>query len=199
MRTCRYCGSALRVYASRVRDGKGQYCNRQCEQAYRSSAFAQQERFWSYVDKKNRDDCWLWHGSVLQTNGYGQFRVSPKDMTLAHRYAWVIVNGPIPDSMLICHSCDIRYALDDRTYRRCVNPQHLFLGNNADNMADMVHKNRQRHGEQAPGVKLTKQDVLAIRGLYDKAQRNGMQLAEEYHVSTSLIYAILLRQVWNHI
>lgn len=81
-------------------------------------------------------ECWEWTGH-RQTQGYGQVQVNAKLWT-AHRLAWTLYNGPIPDGKLICHSCD---------NPGCVNPEHLFLGTHADNMEDMVAKNRSKGPE----------------------------------------------------
>lgn len=87
-------------------------------------------RFWNKVYKT--DSCWLWIGSRLPT-GYGTFRVGKK-VKRAHRVSWELHNGPIIDgSLLVCHTCD---------NPMCVNPDHLFLGTNLDNMRDRNAKGR---------------------------------------------------------
>ena len=87
------------------------------------------ERFWNKVDKT--DDCWNWTASK-NIQGYGYFRFDGK-MRKAHRMAWLLVNGEIPDGMCVCHTCD---------NPGCVNPIHLWLGTNQDNMDDMNNKGR---------------------------------------------------------
>ena len=88
------------------------------------------------------DDCWDWRGTINDkgtpgqtaffscnaTDMFGQKRTAP-----AARFSWVIHNGPIPDGLLVCHTCD---------NRMCTNPEHLFLGTNKDNQQDMIRKGR---------------------------------------------------------
>ena len=86
-----------------------------------------QERFWSKVDRSGK--CWLWTAS-RNSSGYGKF-----DGEGAHRVAWRLAYGVIPYGACVLHRCDMP---------RCVNPAHLWLGTQADNVADMVAKGRQR-------------------------------------------------------
>lgn len=93
------------------------------------------ERFFKHVSKT--DTCWLWMGAK-RGGGYGEFRIgSYKDgtrkMVVAHRFSWELHNGAIPKEMQVCHNCDVR---------NCVNPDHLFLGTQVDNMQDMHSKGR---------------------------------------------------------
>lgn len=92
-------------------------------------------RFWSNVDKSG--DCWLWIASGARP-GYGQFRFNGRNQG-THRVAWQLVNGPIPKGLCVCHRCDVK---------RCVNPDHLFLGTSADNNRDMAAKGRLVHNNK---------------------------------------------------
>lgn len=89
------------------------------------------ERFWQKVQHSD-SGCWEWLGS-RDGGGYGMFQYGSRDSRRAHRVAWELTNGEIPTGMFVLHSCD---------YPPCVNPAHLRLGTNSDNMKDMWARNR---------------------------------------------------------
>lgn len=97
------------------------------------------ELFWAKVQKT--DTCWLWTAAIGRLTGYGQFCVFRRPIK-AHRFAWVLTRGPIPDGLFVCHHCDVRH---------CVNPAHLWLGTNLENMRDAQAKGRLRRRLPAIG------------------------------------------------
>lgn len=148
-----------------------------------------EEKFDSRTEIQS-DGCILWIGGKF-SDGYGQVWYEGRSH-LAHRIAWILANGPIPDGFCVLHRCDIR---------NCVNIEHLFLGTNADNSADMVAKERQFRpiGEIHQGSKLKESDVLKIRQLYGQGKYDQLDLAIMFEVSSLTISAIINRKTWKHI
>jgi len=143
-----------------------------------------EQRFWTKVTKT--DTCWLWTAGIMGGNGYGGLRFNGS-MQAAHRIAWQLTHGPIPDSTpvtCVLHKCDVRL---------CVNPDHLFLGTKTDNAADKVAKGRQERGEQHHAARLTGSDVRAIRS----DQRAQRLIASDYGVCQTHVSRIKLGTRWK--
>lgn len=133
------------------------------------------------------DDCWEWTAS--KRLGYGRFRTR-EGLETAHRIAYRMFCGPIPERMLVCHSCD---------NRGCVKPSHLFLGTAADNMRDMVEKDRspRNPGEGNPSAKLTNKQVLNIKMALSDGYYSQSDLARHYSVTPSAIHLIAHGKKWG--
>ena len=98
--------------------------------------------------------------------------------------------GPIPDGLLVCHTCD---------NRACVNPSHLFIGSSSDNIADMVAKGRGMRGEAHVYAKLSEAQVMDIRFKYSSGIATQKELAEEHGVHKVTIFDIVHRVTWKHL
>jgi hypothetical protein len=151
-------------------------------------------RFLSLIDKStiNKNTCWRWGGGN-KGNGYGSFVYRGKTWP-AHRAAYALFVGEPPKGMDVCHTCD---------NRECVNPDHLFLGTRADNMADCKAKGRtargaalgDRRGEKGSAAKLTWDDVRAIRSSNEKPK----SIAAKYGVTNDNINRIRRHDTWKEI
>lgn len=139
-----------------------------------------EERFWKYVDKGLSPDCWIWTGAHLK-GGYGRIRINEK-IILAHRFSYEIHNGKIPNKMCVCHICD---------NPKCVNPSHLFLGTQKDNVDDMVNKNRQFS-------KLTLNQVKEIKKLCCEGKLKQREIAKTFNISRGTISDIYSNKSWRH-
>lgn len=119
-------------------------------------------RFWSKVDRRGADECWPWTGTIAKGSRvnikYGQFGLNKTaggcKTYRAHRFAWLLANGAVPQDMNVLHRCD---------NPRCCNPGHLFIGTQRDNIEDQLEKGRWLYCEKAGRAKLTNQIVLAMR------------------------------------
>jgi hypothetical protein len=162
--------------------------------------------FWSGVDIPDGDNdvCWNWTRACVP-QGYGRFRFMGKQWR-AHRVAWVLEFGDIPDRLMVLHRCD---------NPPCCNPAHLFLGTGSDNAKDCASKGRniwQRHpemwvqghcpperrrrGEAHPSAKLNEKKVLEIRERFSAGGVTYRGLGREYGVSNIQIRNVVKGRSW---
>lgn len=141
------------------------------------------------------DGCWEWQSAIFKGLGYGKFHADNRRVVYAHRFAFELANGPIPTGMFVCHRCD---------NRRCVRPDHLFLGTAKDNVADMMAKGRHVM-RGVPGMGhgraiLTDDQVREIRRRFVPGKRGECpRAAKEFGVSISTISKVLRRELWAHL
>jgi hypothetical protein len=170
-------------------------------------------RFWSRVIKT--PTCWIWQGPPTP-KGYGRLKKNGR-MVFAHRVAYTLAGGRIPDGLFVLHNCP------DGDNPLCVNPAHLFLGTLTDNNRDRAQKGRSatgdrsgmrlhpdRHpaklhpeshvrGESHPAAKLTGPIVLEIRRRYGQGGVSQRQLAQEYDIDQSCVSEIVNGKAWTHV
>lgn len=150
------------------------------------------EAFWARVTKS--EGCWLWSGAV-QGEKYGHLHVPGRPSgvnALAHRVAWTLARGPIPDGFNVLHSCDTPL---------CVRPDHLFLGSQADNIADMIRKGRQsmrhpRHGADNNNSTLTLEGFAKAKELRASGTTVAV-IATQLGVTAPFMSNVLNGKTWH--
>ena len=147
------------------------------------------EHFWSRVEK-TADGCWNWTGSK-NIDGYGRVGIDGKTFS-THRLSYSLFNGDIPSGKSVLHHCD---------NPPCVNPEHLFIGTQADNVRDCASKGRirvgNRKGERHPTAKLTEDQVNQIR--FYSGYLTQEWLANYFGVARQTVGDIITRRIWKHI
>lgn len=179
---------------------RGLRCKKCCLRAWRAGIRTNSQEsldriFWTrviVVEEGPHKGCHEWHGAML-AGGYGMLVQKGKHMT-AHRHAWALAKGPIPDGMNVLHHCDnkrcVRTDPDDQY------PEgHLFLGTLNDNNQDRKHKGGYATGESHYASRLTSEQVATIRAEYPS--RRVADLAREYGMSWSGMDAIVKGLSWR--
>lgn len=148
-----------------------------------------EDRFLTKLEQNLSNSCMEYTG-CLDRGGYGRVGVGGKDL-FAHRYAYELWVGPIPDGLQVRHvTCN---------NPRCCNPSHLLPGTHPENMADMTAANRQSKGETHGTAKLTELEVREIRKRYAAGGVTHRQLGELYGVHHTVVGRIVRRKHWSHI
>lgn len=174
-RKCLTCGSGFVP-----RGSISKFCTTECS-------------FWAKVDKRSDSECWNWKAAVGKP-GYGSFYRLDGQFEGAHRYSWRMVNGDIPEGRYICHTCD---------NRKCCNPNHLFLGEPKDNVADMWRKSRQQdyskvqRGSKRHNAKLNADKVRSIRKMYPRMTKT--EIANVFGVGVSAVSCVINGKTWKHV
>jgi hypothetical protein len=148
------------------------------------------ERFYERIEFDTNGGCWLWAGAMPERTGYGT--ISSNGATVgAHRASYELHNGPIGPGLLVCHKCDVP---------ACVNPAHLFLGTNSENIIDSVRKGRNKPliGAKHPKAKISESDVPRILARLLRGE-SCAKIAADYGVTDCAINAIRRGKSWTHV
>jgi hypothetical protein len=151
-----------------------------------NTAYPMTERittFWSRVDVRGPDECWLWKGKdnfnkKTGKGGYGTYFLNSTRIS-AHRFAYMISIGPIPNGLCVLHKCDVR---------RCVNPSHLFSGTLLDNNRDMFRKGRGSNPPRWSTIS-TPEEVRQIRREYLGFGKSVRKAAQKLNLSFKRVEA----------
>ncbi|MFA6992228.1 MAG: HNH endonuclease signature motif containing protein [Candidatus Gracilibacteria bacterium] len=149
------------------------------------------ERFLNKVKIGKPDECWLWIGGV-SSRGYGNFCPTHRKNIRAHRFSYELFKGKIPEGLLVCHKCDVP---------RCVNPDHLFVGTQSENILDCSQKGRlnkpDNRGEKCVRSKLNWGEVSEIRSMYLTKNFTQKKLGEIFGVCDRNISDIVKGVTWK--
>lgn len=146
-----------------------------------------EERFWEKVNRSAFKGCWLWKGSTFHF-GHGQFSVTQdgrRRNKKAHRVAWELTNGPIPDGLMVCHRCD---------NPPCVRPDHLYLGTAKDNHDDSWNKGRafMQLRDDHPFKKLSDEQTLEALCLWEGGAY-AREIAEYFGIARGSVWYVIER------
>lgn len=152
------------------------------------------QRFMSYVDVIEETGCVCWTATCDKA-GYGKLTFDGKPGQLAHRVAWTLLVGPIPAGADVLHRCD---------NPPCVNPDHLFLGDDFINQQDRVSKGRHhghhpQNGEDNLSAVLTEAQVIEIRAMCAGRTMTQRAIAHLFGVTPSNVAMIKTRRTWKHL
>jgi len=174
--TCVVCGKSYYVPPAHRKNSKS--CSWACRNVLISGERTDlSERFWEKVSKT--DTCWLWTAGTTKS-GYGSIRINGAAKR-AHRVAYEMLVGPIPEGAVLLHSCDTP---------ACVNPAHLSIGSQKENIHDAIEKGRHCHGEKHWNYKISPQIIKDIQSAH-VGGATGRAIAKHFAISESLVSKIL--------
>jgi hypothetical protein len=156
------------------------------------------DRFWEKVDKNGPvviaelGPCWEWTGAL--SSGYGSINIGSHTTEGAHRVSYVLKHGRIPDGLYVLHKCG---------HRPCVNPDHLYAGDQSENMRDLMAlgwrptpQHGDAHGMRINAPKLSRDKAEQIRQLYASGRYSQYEIAEMFDVRQSMISRVVNGVRW---
>jgi hypothetical protein len=203
---CEQCAKPFERKPSEVARGVYRFCSNRCSADSRPSTAL--EDIWKYGERSDTG-CLIWTRRARSSQGRGQIRINGK-LQEAHRIAWVLANGPIPEGMHVLHRCDTP---------ACFEPTHLWLGTHADNMRDMAEKGRQwlqdrgrrkrgadfikppgwtKTGESNPSAVINAAIVLDIRLRWESGVPMA-HIAAIHGISQKSVSNVIKRKTWAHV
>lgn len=181
---CEWCRSDFKAIQRR------RFCSQECARLARSG-YSNPEVFWSKTIKRE-NGCIEWRGPFAH-NGYGRTYLANKKRCAAHRLAWILSVGPIPEGLFVLHKCD---------NPKCCGVDHLFLGTLQENSDDMMRKGRHRTnnpgGLNSKGSKFTADQVISIRRLIDSGEPK-LRIAKQYGVGWTTIQKLYTRKTYSDV
>lgn len=182
--TCPICGKTFYRMQSKIRDNS--CCSPDCRAKSRKVEIPnkQYNHFFDHVMPIPECGCWIWMKG-WGNNDYGKIWLRGKTVS-AHRISWELTHGPIPEGLNVLHKCDVP---------PCVNPDHLFLGNDSDNIQDALKKGRFALGERSGKSKLSAIQAKAIL----TEQGTYAQIANKYGIEETTVGCIKRRETWKHV
>lgn len=141
--------------------------------------------FWSHVIKRGEDECWIWD-AWTDKDGYGSFSAYNRRAP-AHRIAWILINGAIPNGLYLLHSCD---------NPPCVNTKHLYLGDQTQNIVEASSKGR-IPGNRLRGY-LSPEQVREIRRRVANGEKQA-DMAREFGMTSSSISTLIAGKIYKHV
>lgn len=211
---CEQCRTAFETFPSE----DGRFCSRKCVGAATAAkrfTKTAEERFWEKVNKNgptpdHRPElgpCWIWT-AARNNRGYGFFSIGGRPR-LAHRFAYSLTAGHVPDEQRVRHECDNGGG-------GCVRPDHLVPGTQGDNVRDMIARGRNNPGdrsrapkgdrhylsrnpERSARAKFTPEQILRIRAAYASGEFQYADLAAKWAVHEDTIGQIVRRKTYRHV
>lgn len=181
------CGSCFVANKGKFTSGRLKACGRCCRKASKQRGIIELRARVTTGLVRTQEGCMEFPG--CKRHGYGAIKWAGR-MIGAHKAAYLIAYGEIPDGLQVCHKCD---------NRACCNPDHLFLGTALDNKQDSISKDRHTRGERVGTAILTASQVDNIRREYDIGLVPQAELGRRYGVTAYNIWRIVHNRTWRHI